>query len=274
MLTWFYCLTLSAVAQDISALKRFGATFFSLTELSRYLRFQATESTGNLTVRTPHGILIVFDGSPDVLWQPAAGSGPEDQSFSAPVIVEGGDWYAPEDLLQLFGIGLVDDALVLPGGGRLGLSFPQVLAAVSGDSYELIDLGNRVPALRYYAPGSAGPETISLLLVDLGLLALAYPEQQQQLDAFMSDIDRDRPLYFIVTGIQEGMWETSFLFQQGGVSLEVRYPFRVRLLEGEAGVVGPDRPVAGLILLPDEFNLRVPMRVTWSGVSAEVTFRR
>jgi hypothetical protein len=274
LFTCIVCLTLPVAAQEISALKRSGATLISLTELSRYFRFQATENASSLTVRTPHGILTVFDGSPDVLWQPAGRLAPEDQSFLAPVVTEGGDWYAPEDLLQLFEIDLVDDVLELPGGGRLSLLLPQALTAVSGDRFELIDLGHQVPALRYYASGSAGPETVSLLLVDLGLLALAFPEQQQQLDAFMSDVDMDRPLYFVVTGIQEGEWETSFVFQQGDEALEVRYPFRVRLLEGEAGQVGPDRPVSGLILLPGEFNLRAPMRVTWSGVSAEVTFRR
>jgi len=261
---------------QIAATRRSGTVFASLTDVALLLGYSVTEGAGSLTIRTPRGVLTVFDGSPDGLWTAAGSGGAEDQSFAASVFREGEgeSWFAPLDLFQLFGILALGDALELPGGRRVTLALPAAAELPALERYQLVDLGNEVSALRYYAPGSLGADTVSLLLFDLGMLALVLPERQAQLDARMSEFQGDRPLFFLVTALAEASWETSMSFSQGDETFEARYPFRLRLLQGEAGRVAPGDPAAGVILLPETFNLHKPLTVTWQGVAVTVAFRR
>ena len=90
----------------------------------------------------------------------------------------------------------------------------------------------------------------------------------------MNDLKNGRPLYFVVTAVGESPWETAVRFRQGGTTFEALYPDGLGVLEGEAGSVRPEKPVSGVFLLPDAFNLREPMTVEWMDAAATFRFRR
>jgi hypothetical protein len=139
---------------------------------------------------------------------------------------------------------------------------------------ELVDLGWGVPGLRMYAPGELGPASQSLLLADAGLLGLVMPDNRDAFDELVARAGRDRPLVLIATALLPGPWNAVISFEQGDLGIEARHPFRLRLLSGDPETLGPEAPVVAVVLLPESFNLREPIRVRWGGVSAEVTFRR
>lgn len=138
---------------------------------------------------------------------------------------------------------------------------------------ELVDLGSGVPGLRLYSAGERGPATQSLLLADVGLLGLAIPHQQQVFDELLLKAGTDRPLLLVVSSLTAAPWLTTIEFVQDGLSVEVKHPFRLRLLSGEAELVAPGTPAVAVVLLPDEFNLRRPITVRWGEASATITFR-
>ena len=262
-----------AVGQGIPALSLSGTSYFSLSDLALMLGYSTTEAGGSLTVRAAGGVLTAFDRSPEVLWRAADRSQEDELSLLAPVIVREGRWFAPADLAPVLGVAISADRVILPEGRELLLDYPPATTLAAADRFELVDLGNRARGLRFFADGLAGPDTVSLLIADLGLLALAFPGQQPELDAFMSELGAEKPLALVVTSVTESNWDPSVTFIQGERRLEARFPFRLRLLEGEAGRVGPEAPATAVVLLPVEFNLREPLTVTWSGASATVTFR-
>jgi hypothetical protein len=264
-------------AETISALKLAGVPYISLTDVALTLGYSTSTSAGSLTLRTDSGILVVFEGSPDAYWRSGSSQASLEESatsFSLPVHRQGEQWYAPEEVLLLLGLRLEGNVLLLPQG-RFTLDYPPDSPAASGlGGYEIVELGHRAYGLSLYGVGTAGVDTLSLLLVDVGVLSLVFPEQQRELDAFMSTLDGGRPLYFVVTSVADGPWETSITFRQDGRSFVAQPPYDLSILDGERGLVGPDRPVSGIVVLPDAFNLRAPMTVQWGSSIAEFQFKQ
>jgi hypothetical protein len=110
--------------------------------------------------------------------------------------------------------------------------------------------------------------------MDVGLMSLAFPEQQKTFDELSGKFTSGKPIYVVVTALAESSWESVFMLEQQGRVLEYRVPNSLTLLEGDANVVGPDTPVSGIFLLPDWVNLRETITVTWSGITATMQFRR
>jgi hypothetical protein len=267
--------TQPAVAQRLPAMRDGGAEYVDAKALARSLGIVASEDATSLTLRAQTGILTLFAGSPDVLWQPAGASFAREESVSAPIIEREGQWWLPLDALPLLGLHVNGDEVEGPDNVHLRLAFaPQQQQLSPEFGAELVDLGAGVPGIRLFASGGAGPASQSLLLADVGLLGLALPEQRERFDELATKAGRDHPLLLLLTAIEAGPWESVITFSQAGRSAEARYPFRLRILEGADDVVGPQSPVVAVVLLPEAFNLRQPIRVEWGEASATVTFRR
>ena len=278
-LGWISLLFLVQVVwgQSLNALSTLGTTYVSLNDVAQQLGYSTNRSGNSFTVRAQAGVVVVFENSPDILFKrsdSAEALERSDQNLALPVIRQNGEWFAPEQLLDLMGFDLSDNALTTQDGRSFRLSFPPEPFYVASDRYEVLELGNGVPGLSFYAPGAAGAETLSLLVTDLSLLSLALPEQQGALDGVMSKFRDQKPLYFTLTALAPSSWQTSFTVAQGGRRELLQAPFRVQLLAGAEGSVGPEAPVSGLILLPDWVNLREPLELTWADISARVQFRR
>ena len=265
----------SLASAEVNAVMLAGTPHVSLSQLARSQGYSTSEAAGSLTVRTQSGVLVVFQDSPEALWRPAAGSEQGGEvSLSTPVVYGSGAWYAPEDVLHLLGMHLEGDMLVLQTSRRLSLAFPETEQASPAGAFETVQLGPGVFGLALYSSGIAGPDTLSMLLVDTALLSLALPEQQREVDAFMATVDRGRPLYFVLTALGESPWESELTVAQGGRSARLRYPNDLHVLQGETGTVGPDAPVSGVILLPEWINLRAAVTLRWGDTEAEFRFRR
>lgn len=261
-----------AAARDLPARTDGPLVLLPLGQLARHLGEFPTADAGAVTVRTRAGVLTLFEGSADLLWQPR-GAPLEQRSLAAPLVRDGDEWWVGADVLPLLGARLLDGAIRLPDGTSLTLAYPDAPPVAEG---ELVDLGNAVPGLRLYLPGGAGvrAEAVSLLLVDAGLLGLAFPDRRAELDRFIVEAGADRAFYFVVTALEESQWPPVFTFQQGEALIEARHPFRVQVLAGDPERVAPDAPAAGVILLPPDFNPRLPIRVVWGGAAGEIVFRR
>jgi hypothetical protein len=258
--------TLASVAWgQISARKVAGTVYISVTDLVSILGYSVSSTGDSLTIRTPENALILFANSPDITF-----SGNED-TLSAPVLAQS-EWMAPEDVLSFFGLSLLGNSIILSDGRSLGLEFPAVPTITSART-DIVDLGNSVEALAFYAPGSAGPETVSVLLMDVGLMSLAFPEQQQTFDELRQKFS-GKPIYVVVTALAESNWESVFTLEQQGRVLEYSAPQSLSLLEGDSSTVSPDRPVSGIFILPDWVNLRDVITVSWSGITTTMQFRR
>lgn len=265
----------ASAQQPIAAQRIDGTPYYALEPVLRALGYLHSTDPRSVTVSTPAGVLTLFAGAPDGLWRAVADGGASDVSFAGPVEFTADGWFVPADVLDFLGIVVEDDALLLPDGRRLAIAFPvaaTTLGAAAGVEHE--DLGNGVIGLRFFVAGPAGPHDLSLLVIDLGLLPLAFPEQRRALDAVLAELERDRPLYFVVTSLSANRWEPIFVLEQGERTFEARHPFRVRILDGDPANVSPDSPVVGVILLPEAFRLDAPLGITWGGVASEITFRR
>lgn len=258
-----------AQAQIVSALTRAGETFPSLREVARAAGYSSSESANGLSVRAPTGILTVFVGSPDVLWQSAQGE-PEggSASLSAPV-AEG--WYAPPDAFAMLGIKVTEAGVTLPDGRQLRVRVRAPTLPRQSKNSEVISLGRGVSGLMLYAPTGTGT---SLLLVDAGLLSLALPGERLALDGFLDEVEGYRPLYFVATSLAPTSWQAEVTFTQGGQSFSASEPFNLNVLEGDTGQLSPDAPASGVILLPQWVSLREPLGVNWSGATGSFQFRR
>ena len=249
------------------------ATLVDAEVLAQQLGLLMSEAGGTLTLRGDNGILTLFPDSSVALWQPRGENSSREESLSAAVRHRDDGWWLPVDVLSYLGLWLHDGIAEGPDNLVLRLRFPPA-APVSGQGAELVDLGTGVPGLRLFAAGRAGPATQSMLLADAGLLGLAVPEQRSSFDELVAASGDDHPLLVFVTAAASSEWEMRIEFSQGQMSLEVKYPFRLRLLEGQPARVAPDAPVVGVVLLPQGFDLRRPIDVRWGGASATVTFRR
>jgi hypothetical protein len=264
-----------ALAQPtIAALRVDGTPYYALETVVLALGALSSGDDGSLSVTAATGVLTLFDGAPDGLWRGVGDGGAAEVSFAAPVLRRSDGWYVPADVLGFLGVEAAADVLSLPDGRNLPIAFPPPPVAGEGGGSELEDLGNGVIGLRFYAPGPGGPDDLSLLVIDLGLLPLVFPDQRSALDAALTELERDRPLYFVLTSLAPATWEPTFILAQGERTFEARHPFRVRILEGDPNSVAPDAPVIGVILLPEVFRLDAPLGITWSGVASEITFRR
>lgn len=243
-----------------------------LTALARRYGWSVSAFDGSITVRTDTGILTVFAESPDALWQRTGEAEPSVVPLSMPPRETPAGWFVPEDLLQLLDVEIVGETVAVPAGWAQ-LSFPP--AASSGDGFEVVRLGTGMVGLRFFDSGTAGSETVGLMLSDLALLALVVPSQRDVLDRLLVEgpLADDHPLLVTVTALAPARWDPSFVFEQGDIRFEVRYPFRFQLVSGTPEAVTPDDPAVGVVLLPARFSLERPLMIRWSGRSAEVTFR-
>jgi hypothetical protein len=265
----------AALAQpSVAALRVDGTPYYALETVVLALGALSSGDDGSLSVTAATGVLTLFDGAPDGLWRGDGDGGAAEVSFAAPVLQRSGGWYVPADVLDFLGVEAGPEALTLPDGRSLPVAFPPPPLAGEGGGAELEDLGNGVTGLRFFAPGPSGPDDLSLLVIDLSLLPLVFPEQRSALDAVLTELERDRPLYFVLTSLAAAPWEPTFVLSQGERTFEARHPFRVRILDGDPATVAPDAPVIGVILLPEAFRLDAPLGITWGGVASEITFRR
>ncbi len=273
-----------------------GALYVEAASLALALGDVVTATVDALTWRGADGVATYFLGSSLALLQTPGSGGPDEWALSAPVLrLSGGElgllpaapppapaagWLLPLDAVQLLGVATVDadptsrqtPALALPGGrtAELALAVPSDPApgGALGAAWEVVEIGG-VPALRFYVE-----ERLSLLLLDLDLAPLAFPEATAVVDEAAARVGSDHALLLIVTASEATAWDADLVFQQDGRVLEVRHPYRLRVYRGSATDVGPERPAAAVVLLPNAFSLYRPLRVSWAAIEASVTFRR
>lgn len=263
----------NALAQGIPARHGAGGIVLEAEAAARRLGLMASGDGTSLTIRSPKGILTLFDGSPDVVWQPHDAIIASEGSLSAPVSRGDEGWWLPADAFAYFDLWVHDDVVEGADGLSADLAFPPP-ASLAGREGELVDLGHGVPGLRLYAAGQGGAASQSLLLADAGLLGLAMPGERSRFDELVDQAGRDHALIMVLTSLVEEEWESVIWFSQGTSEVEVRHPFRLRLLSGGPAMVGPESPALGVVLLPESFNLREPITVRWGSARATITFRR
>lgn len=263
-----------AVADPVPALRRSGVLYVACAPLARALGDILTPGQGSLTWSSDRGVLTVFEGSPDALWKPPGGGAERDLGLSAPALLQGGHWWLPADALDTLGVRLEGETAVLPDGTRLALAVPAPVSNGGDGRSEVDDLGHGVPALRLFPVGGDGRTVVAAEITDLDLLALVEPQQSRTIDGALERTGSDKPLLVVVTALTASAWQPVFVVTQGDHSLELRYPYRMRLVQGSVQRVAPDAPAAVVLLLPESFDLYRPIAVTWQGVTASVTFRR
>lgn len=260
----------------VPALVRASTTYVDVLALAKLLGDIAVHGDGSLTWRAAAGVLTLFEGSPDALLQGQGEALAQDVSFSAPVLVEDGVWFAPADALDLLGLSVSDGVVMLPGGTSVALKLPPPTVRGRDGSSEIETLDHGLAALRFFAPSRTEPASDgpSLMLTDLSLLALVVPELAAAIEAAVTSIGQDKGLLIVVSALEEEPWQATLTFQQGDHSIEVRAPYRLKLITGNADRVTPAEPATAVVLLPPSFSLYRPMTVGWQGMSAVVTFRR
>ncbi len=263
-----------AQADPVSAIRVAGVLYTPAAPVARSLGDILTAGEGSLTWRAATGTLTVFAGSPDALWQATGAASSVNLNLSAPALFRDGAWYLPADALDTLGIRLEGDVLRLRDGRTLTLQVPAPPVAGSDGRSEIDDLGHGVPALRLFAANASGGDGVAVAIADLDLLPLIEPAQRDAIDGALERIGSDKPLLVLVSSLEAGTWEASFTLEQGGRSLVVRYPYRMRMVQGSSSRVGPDAPAAAVLLLPSWFDLYRPITIGWQGVRATVTFRR
>ncbi len=242
-------------------------------DLARALGATTFAQDGALTLRLPTGVLTVFEGQPDALWQSARSSEPTSVWTALPVQVRDGRWFLPEDLLAVLRVAVEGDAVRLPDGSLRSLAFERepTEAAATG---QVVALGSAVEGLRLFAEGVAGEAAVSLLAVDLGLVGLAFPDQQAALDAVLRDLGDDKALLLIVTAVAEAAWQPAVFVTQDGRETLLSAPFAVQVLDGDPENVTPEAPVVAVAFLPPDVDVRRPLTLRWAGASGTWTLRR
>ena len=265
----------SAAAQQVASLELYGVRHFSVGDLARGLDTVATRTGSSVVVRTGFGILTLWTAERDYLWLPTGEAVPVEGRLSVPVTEAGGELWAPLQLLTDVGANISGVVLILPDRTRLVLSGePAALPALTGPpaaaagSSQVIDLDNGVRALRMTAGGQ------SVLLVDLGLLGLAYPGQRNDFDSFNAGLDGQRPLYFVLSASEPGPAELSFGIRQSGISSRLDPADGVVIVQGDAATLGPGSSLSGVLLLPAATNLRGTVQVEWQQLTTDMIFRR
>ncbi len=248
--------------------------FVSAVDVALALGAPLVSGPQGLTLRAPNGVLTVFAGAPDAVWQARGAREPTEVAALSPPLREGEDWFLPEDLLDVLGVRVLADAAQFPDGSLRGLSFPPPVAVGTSPTAELLELAPAVPALRLYAASPAGAHAVSLLAVDLAMLALAFPEQQAALDAHLRDLVGVKALFLAVTSLGPSAWDPAIYARQDGREVLLRAPLDLQVLEGDPAAVAPGAPVAAVAFLPDDFDLRRPITLRWAGASGTLTLRR
>lgn len=247
-------------------------TLVAVDDLARALGAPWSADGPHLTLRADTGVLVVFDGSPDGWWQAAGARDAEPVASALPVGRVDGRWYLPDDLLGVLGVRVEGGALWLPDGRVRPLELAREV--VREGSAELVPLGPGVEGLRLYAASADGPDVVSLLVVDLGLLGLAFPEQQAALDAVLRELKSERALFLVVTALAEAAWQPAIYVVQDGRETLLSAPMTVQVLTGDPDRVAPGEPVAAVAFLPIDLDLRRPLTVRWAGASGSWTLRR
>lgn len=285
----------------VDGLRHRGVDYVDAASLAAALGDVVTHGDGILTWRGSEGVATFFAGSADALLQRPGDAGADDWALSAPVIgasspvappSTGGasasapafGWALPLDALQLLGVAfeMTPSGLLLhlPDGRDLPVvavaEAPEASAEETGAlasedigaGWEMTEIAG-VPALRFFAE----PDK-SLLLLDLDLAPLAFPETTAAVDEAVASAGNDHALLLVVTALSAQAWNSSLVFAQDGRSIEVRHPYRLRVYQGEPDSVGPGASVAAVVLLPPSYSLYRPLAVTWEAIDATVTFRR
>ena len=271
-----YVLSLSAVwAQQVSGWQEGGFDYIALADVARLEGFPVSQDATSLSVQSPAGVLVVFADSPDVSWRPSSGGGGGEMGLSVPVITRSGTWYVPPDAVELLGVTVVGNNLQLTNARQVAVDYrsSRTLQTSIGRS-EQVELANNVSAVALYAPNNVGEDNVSLLLADVGMLSLAFPDQRRDFDGVLNQFTDTRPLFFSVTALVASSWQSEVTFQQRGRRFIARSPDTLVVLSGDAARVSPEQPVTGVILLPTSFDLRRPMNVRWQDTSTSMQFRR
>ena len=247
-------------------------TLLAVDDLARALGAPWSAEGDHLTLRADAGVLVVFAGSPDGWWQPAAAREATAVSSALPIARVDGRWYLPDDLLGVLGVRVDGEAVTLPDGRRRALAIER--PPPDGGLAEVIALGPGVDALRLYAAGAGAAHEVSLLAVDLGLLGLAFPEQQGALDAVLRELRSEKALFLVVTALGEAAWQPAVYVAQDGRETLLSAPLTVQVLEGDPERVAPGAPVAAVAFLPPDLDLRRPLTLRWAGVAGSWTLRR
>ncbi len=248
-------------------------TLVAADDLARALGATTSAEDGAFTLRLPSGVLTVFADQPDALWQAAGAVEPTSTWSALPVPVRDGRWFLPEDLLDVLHVAVDGDAVQLPDGTWRPLAFERapVAAAAAG---QVVALGPAVEGLRLYAEGVAGQAAVSLLAVDLGLVGLAFPEQQAALDAVLRDLGDAKALLLVVTAVADAAWQPAVFVIQDGRETLLSAPFAVQVLDGDPERVTPAAPVVAVAFLPPDLDVRRPLTLRWAGASGTWTLRR
>ncbi len=247
-------------------------TLLAIDDLARALGAPWSVDGDHLTLRADAGVLVVFAGSPDGYWQATGARDATPVGSGLPVARIDGRWFVPDDLLGVLGLRVDAGTLTLPGGARRALAFerpPEV-----GGLAEVVALGPGVEGLRLYAAAAEGPHEVSLLAIDLGLLGLAFPDQQVALDAVLRELRSEKALFLVVTALSEATWQPAIYVVQDGRETLLSAPLTVQVLEGDPERVGPGAPIAAVAFLPQDLDLRRPLTLRWAGVSGAWTLRR
>jgi len=247
-------------------------TLVAVDDLARALGAPWSVDAGGLTLRAADGVLVVFLDSPDAYWQPTGARESGLVSAAVPVVRIDDRWYLPEDLIGVLGVRVDGEALVLPDGQlrALALARPPERAGFA----EVVALGPGVEGLRLFAAAASGPDAVSLLAVDLGLLGLAFPSQQAALDAVLRDLKAEKALFLVVTALADAAWQPAIYVLQDGRETLLTAPLTLQVLDGDPDRVSPDRPVAAVAFLPLDLDLRRPLTLRWAGVTGSWTLRR
>lgn len=273
-------LTTASLAQrPVAGAVRGGVTYVEAASLALALGDLVTAAGGTLTWRGAEGVVTFFAGSAEALLQRPLDGGPAEWSLSAPVLVEGGGsgaagWLLPVDAVQLLGVaaeeGPTGARLWSPAGEELTVVAPEPPAAPAGEAgaaWEPVALG-AAAGVRFFVGDQ------SLLLLDLDLLPLAYPDAMAAVDEAAERAGSDHALLLVATSLVEGELDTALTFAQGERELVVRSPYRVHVFRGDPAALAPGREVVAVVLLPATFSLYRPLAVSWAGVEATVTLRR
>ncbi len=275
-------LQLARAQGTVDGLDVAGVTYVEAGSLAFALGDVVTVTDETLTWRGEEGVATFFEGSSVALLQRPGDAGPTEWPLSAAVFAAGGSsgvggvgWYLPLDAVQLLGVAAEESAgemiLYAPNGARLDIVLPRpevdVAGPDAGTGWELAQLG-AATGLRLFSHDQ------SLLLLDLDLLPLAFPEATEVIDDAALRAGKDHVLLLVGTSLTDGALSTAVAFEQSDRRLEVAAPYRVHVYRGDPGAVGPGHDLAAVVLLPATFSLYEPLSVSWSGVEATITFRR
>lgn len=247
-------------------------TLLAVDDLARALGAPWSADGDHLTLRSDAGVLVMFAGLPDGWWQPTGARDAITVSSALPIARIDGRWYLPDDVLGVLGVRVDADGVNLPDGRRRTLALER--PASIGGLAEVVALGPGVDALRMYAAGASAAHEVSLLAVDLGLLGLAFPEQQTALDAVLRELRSEKALFLVVTALAEASWQPAIYVVQDGRETLLTAPLTVQVLEGDPERVAPGAPVAAVAFLPPDLDLRRPLTLRWAGVVGTLTLRR